>query len=36
MSKHSGLGRGLESLLSSSESQYETAMPKDVPAQKDL
>ena len=29
MSKHSGLGRGLESLLSSSESQYETAMPKD-------
>ena len=27
MSKHSGLGRGLESLLSSSESQYETAMP---------
>ena len=29
MSKHSGLGRGLESLLSSSESQYETAIPKD-------
>ena len=29
MSKHSGLGRGLESLLSSSESQYETAMPGD-------
>ena len=29
MSKHSGLGRGLESLLSSSESQYETAMPRD-------
>ena len=28
MSKHSGLGRGLESLLSSSESQYETAMPQ--------
>ena len=28
MSKHSGLGRGLESLLSSSESQYETAIPK--------
>ncbi|HBX75297.1 MAG: ParB/RepB/Spo0J family partition protein [Acidaminococcaceae bacterium] len=27
MSKHSGLGRGLESLLSSSESQYESAMP---------
>lgn len=29
MSKHCGLGRGLESLLSSSESQYETAMPGD-------
>ena len=29
MSKHSGLGRGLESLLSSSESQYETALPQD-------
>ena len=29
MSKHSGLGRGLESLLSSSESQYETALPSD-------
>ena len=29
MSKHSGLGRGLESLLSSSESQYETAMPQN-------
>ena len=29
MSKHSGLGRGLESPLSSSESQYETAIPKD-------
>ena len=29
MSKHSGLGRGLESLLYSSESQYETAIPKD-------
>ena len=29
MSKHSGLGRGLESLLSSSESQYETALPKE-------
>ena len=29
MSKHSGRGRGLESLLSSSESQYETAIPKD-------
>lgn len=29
MSKHSGLGRGLESLLSSSESQYETAMPRE-------
>ena len=29
MSKHSGLGRGLESLLSSSESQYETAIPKE-------
>jgi len=29
MSKHSGLGRGLESLLSSSESQYETAMSED-------
>ena len=29
MSKHSGLGRGLGSQLSSSESQYETAMPKD-------
>ena len=28
MSKHSGLGRGLGSLLSSSESQYETAMPQ--------
>ena len=28
MSKHTGLGRGLESLLSSSESQYETAMSK--------
>ena len=28
MSKHSGLGRGLESLLSSSESQYETAIPQ--------
>jgi len=28
MSKHSVLGRGLESLLSSSESQYETAMPQ--------
>ena len=30
MSKHSGLGRGLGSLLSSSESQYETAMPQQV------
>ena len=29
MSKHSGLGRGLESLLSSSVSQYETAMPQN-------
>ncbi len=29
MSKHSGLGRGLGSLLSSSESQYETAMPRE-------
>ena len=29
MSKHSGLGRGLESLLSSSESQYETAIPQN-------
>ena len=28
MSKHSGLGRGLESMFSSSESQYETAMPQ--------
>lgn len=28
MSKHSGLGRGLDSLLSSSESQYEDAMPE--------
>jgi len=28
-SKHSGLGRGLGSLLSSSESQYETALPQD-------
>lgn len=27
MSKHSGLGRGLDSLLSSSESQYEDALP---------
>ena len=32
MSKHSGLGRGLESLLSSSESQYETAMPQQEKA----
>ena len=30
MSKHSGLGRGLGSLLSSSESQYETAIPQDT------
>ena len=29
MSKHSGLGRGLGSLLSSSESQYEIAMPQE-------
>ena len=29
MSKHSGLGRGLESLLSSTVSQYETAMPQN-------
>jgi len=28
MSKHSGLGRGLESLISSSGSQYKTAMPQ--------
>ncbi len=29
MSKHSGLGRGLGSLLSSSESQYEEVLPQD-------